>query len=73
MSSGGSKGARGMRAPLGGPNSFDFMQFLGKCGKIVCWCPPGQLAPPPRGNPGSATDVGRTIQLYQLEVTVVRH
>ena len=38
-----------------GPNSFNFMQFLGKFGKIVCWRPPGKLAPPPRGNPGSAT------------------
>ena len=25
-----------MRAP---PNSFNFMQFLGKFGKIVCWRP----------------------------------
>ena len=25
------------RAPPGGPNSFNFMQFLGKFGKIVCW------------------------------------
>ena len=24
-------------------------------GKIVCWRPPGELAPPPRGNNGSAT------------------
>ena len=43
----------------GGPNSFNFMQFLGKFGKIVCWRPPGELAPPPRGNPGSATDPER--------------
>ena len=54
--SGGSKGAQGTRPPLGGPNSFNFMQFLGNFGKIVCWHPPpGELAPPPRGNPGSAT------------------
>ena len=41
------------------PNSFNFMQFLGKFGKIVCWRPPsaGELAPPPRGNPGSATEM----------------
>ena len=38
-----------------GPNSFNFMQFLGKYGKIVCWQPPGELAPPPQRNPGSAT------------------
>ena len=31
------------------------MQFLGNFGKIVCWCPPGELAPPPGGNPGPAT------------------
>ena len=43
------------RAPPGGPNSFNFMQFLGKFGKIVCCRPPGGLALPPRRNPGSAT------------------
>ena len=41
--------------PPVGPNSFNFMQFLGKFGKIVCWHPPGELVPSPRGNPGSAT------------------
>ena len=47
--------------PPRGPNSFNFMQFLGKFGKIVCWRPPPrELAPPPRGNPGSAT--GRVSQ-----------
>ena len=51
------RGARGTRAPPGGPNSFNFMQFLGKFGKIVCWRPPGELAPPPWGNPGSATGI----------------
>ena len=25
--------------PPGSPNSFNFMQFLGKFGKIVCWRP----------------------------------
>ena len=37
-----------------GPNSFNFMQFLGKFGKIVCWHPPESWHPQPRGNPGSA-------------------
>ena len=42
--------------PPGGPNSFNFMQFLGNFDEIVCWRPlPGELAPPPRGNPRSAT------------------
>ena len=44
-----------MGCPPGGPNSFNFMQFLGKFGKIVCWHPPGELVPPPQGNPGYAT------------------
>ena len=43
------------RPPLGGPNSFNFMQFLGKFGKIVCWRPPlgswrpllGEILDPP--------------------------
>ena len=42
--------------PPGHPNSFDFMKFLGKFGKIVCSRKYGGLTPPPRGNPGSATD-----------------
>ena len=49
---------RGARETPPGPNSFNFMQFLGKFGKFVCWRPPGELAPPPRGNPGSATVLG---------------
>ena len=28
-----------------GRNSFNFMQFLGNLGKIVCWHPPGGLVP----------------------------
>ena len=49
------RGALGKRAPRGGPNSFNFMQLLGKFGKIVRWRPDGELAPLPRGNPGSGT------------------
>ena len=42
--------------PPGGPNSSNFMQFLGNFCEIVCWRPPpGELAPPSRGNPRSAT------------------
>ena len=53
---GGSGGYKG-GAPSPDPNSFDFMQFLEKFGKIVCWRlpPPRGLALPPRGNPGSTT------------------
>ena len=54
--SGGSKGGHEGRAPPWGSEFFQFMQFSGKFGKIVCWHPPpGELAPPPRGNPGSVT------------------
>ena len=38
--SGGSKGGARDARPLG-PNSSNFMQFLVKFGKIVCWHPPG--------------------------------
>ena len=41
-----------------GLNSFNFMQFLEKFGrKSYVGTPVGGLAPPPQGNPGSATDV----------------
>ena len=62
-------GAQGARAPPGHPNSFDFMQFSGNFGKIVCWRPPppGELAPPPF--PGEILDppLGRDIKiLFEL-------
>ena len=37
---GGSKGGGRETLPLRGSNSFNFMQCLGKFGKIVCWRPP---------------------------------
>ena len=45
--SGGSKGEREGRALPRGPNSFNFMQFLRKFGKIVCWrhLSPGSWSP----------------------------
>ena len=36
--SGGSKGGARDMCPPGSLNSFNFMQFLGNFGKIVCWC-----------------------------------
>ena len=53
--SGGSKGGAGDACPPGGPNSFNFMQFWEIVAKSYVGVPPGELAPPPRGNPGSAT------------------
>ena len=44
------------RAPPQGPKCLSIScSLLGNFGKIICWRPPGELAPPPRGNPGSAT------------------
>ena len=37
------RGARG--TPPGGPNSLNFMHFLGNFGKIVCWRPPESWRP----------------------------
>ena len=45
--------------PRGAPYGPKFSQFhavFGKFGKIICWCPPEGLAPPPTGNPGSAPE-----------------
>ena len=47
QTSGGSKGTPGTRPQ--GPNSFNFMQFLGKFGKIVCWRAPWGVGAPSSG------------------------
>ena len=52
------QGGRPRRAPPTAQNFLNFMQFLGKFDKIVCWhpLPPrGSVppVPPPTGNPGS--------------------
>ena len=45
MCSGRSKGGVRDACPPGGPNSFNFMHFLGKFAKIVCWGPLGSWCP----------------------------
>ena len=46
------RGVRGTCATTGGPNSFNFMQILGKFGKIVCWRPHlGEILDPPLVTP----------------------
>ena len=47
---------RGREGRTPGPNSLNFMQFLGKFGEIVCWHPHPRRVGPPQGNPGSATE-----------------
>ena len=58
-----SGGFRGGARPA--QNFLNFMQFFAKFGKIICWRPPpGGLAPPPTGNPGSAPEFP---SMYTLE------
>ena len=47
----------GLRESIpGGPNSFNFMQFLGNLAKSYVGAPlPPRVGAPPRENPGSAT------------------
>ena len=56
ITSGGSKGGREGRAPPLGSKFFQFHAVFGKFWQNRMLAPPGELAPPPRGNPGSATD-----------------
>ena len=46
--------------PPRGSKFFQFHAFFGKIwqNRMLAPPPPGELAPPPRGNPGSATAVG---------------
>ena len=55
MCSGGSKGGREGRAPPWGPKFFQFHAVFGKIWQNCMLARPGELAPPPRGDPGSAT------------------
>ena len=57
LSSGGSKGGRrGCANPSRGSKFFQFHAvFWEILAKSYVGAPPGELAPPPRGNPGSAT------------------
>ena len=54
--SGGSKGGvRGTRPPPGAQILSIACSFWENLAKSYVGAPPGELAPPPRGNPGSAT------------------
>ena len=62
--SGGSKGgARDARPP--GPKFLHFHAVFGQIGQIIGWRPPPPLglAPPPLGNPGSATECDNHIEV----------
>ena len=56
VTSGGSKGGRRGRAPPLGVQILSILcSFWEKSTNSYVGAPPGELAPPPRGNPGSAT------------------
>ena len=54
--SGGSKGGRKGRAPPWAQILSISCSFWENLAKSYVGAPPGELAPPPRGNPGSATE-----------------
>ena len=49
------RGARGMHTPLGVQILSISCSFWENFSKSYVGAPPGELAPPPRGNPGYAT------------------
>ena len=68
--SGRSKGDVKHRPP-GGPNSFNFMQLLGKFWQNRMMAPPpGGLASPPRRNPESATVYHESVGKYTQFLSV---
>ena len=55
-------------------NFFIFMQFSGKIGQIIGWRPPSLgLAPPPLGNPGSATAICNAVSTCVKHVKFTLH
>ena len=54
--------------PLG-PKFFKFHAVLGKIWQNRMLAPPGELAPPPRGNLGSATGYGQLVTVIMINVT----
>ena len=54
--SGGSKGGHRGRVPPWGPKFFQFHAVFGKFWQNRMLATPVELAPPPQGNPGSATE-----------------
>ena len=61
-SSGGSKGGARDVSPLGS-KFFQFHAVFGKIWQNLMLAPPGELAPTPRGNPGSATESNSSLIL----------
>ena len=64
VTSGRFRGAHPAHTPPTAQNFLNFMQFFAKFGKIICWHPPGGLAPPPMGNPGSAPGDVNVVKNY---------
>ena len=52
------RGSCPLPPPLDSPNYFNFMQFWGKIWQNrMLLPPPRRVAPPPQGNPGTATAI----------------
>ena len=69
---GGSKGVRGTRThPTSGSKFFKFHTIFGKFGKLLCWHPPGELAPQPEGNPGSSTDTVAVLSDFKFHFSSI--
>ena len=62
------RGARDVSPISLGPISFNFMQFLGKFGKIVNYPLPPRVGAPPRGNPGSAAVISFIFMQYSAKI-----
>ena len=69
--SGGSKGGAGDAPP--GSKFFQFHAVFGKIRQICVLAPPGELAPPPRGNPGSATGYESHQCYFKVPLKCIQH
>ena len=58
-------------APPPGPKFFQFHAVFGKIWQNRMLVPPDELAPPPRGNPGSATECDPSSHRGRLNPTSV--
>ena len=71
LKSGGSKGAQRMRAPLGVQILSISCSFSENSAKLYVGTLLGELVPPPRGNPGSATE--HTVQSIDFFLNYQQH
>ena len=66
-------GAGDAPPPMGAKISSFSCSFRRKLTKIIGWRPPQELAPPPRGNPGSATAIAWSRPIAMHSHCIVDH